>query len=349
MKMKKRDVLWTSLVVLGLVWFPMKLAVAQGQMYGGIKQDTDLIKSMPWRAYVPWLPVFSLRYGVGYTPAYFAPANADASPYVSGGLGVGMAWALGQAGVRGYWSDLGISLGWGLSHMISDNAGGGQFARQTYARDLGISIGKTLFVEKNTGISLGFGIGFKVPLSLASIQSTLITSIAPGLSLSKTFFNRVSLSYSFGMNFNFYQQDSGLYNPDLAGIPGLNQRWGMSHSLGVGVQIVRGLSISAAVNIAVGYSFADAYATTDGPQVFGGENLSLADRASYAINEGNAYGVSLSISYRFNQYLGISASYSNGGPQFEFQYDNEGNRRWILRNPFKLQDSSFAFGISGRI
>lgn len=333
---------------MALLWLATPQAEAAAT-YGGIQSDTDLFKQVPWRAKVPWLPMFSLRYGVGYTPAYFAPANADASPYVSGSFGVGMSWGLAQAGVRGYWSDLGISLGWGLSHGISDNMGGGQYARQTYARDLGISLGKTLFVEKNTGISVGFGVGFKVPLSLSSRQRTVITSISPGISISKNFYRRVSLSYSFGMNFNFYEQDSGLYNPDFAGIPGLNQRWGMSHSFGVGVRVVRGLSIRAGFNIGVGYSFADAYATTDGPQVFGGENLSAADLASYAINEGNFYGLSIGISYRFNQYIGLSASYSNGGTQFEFQYDNEGNRRWVLRNPFKLQNSSFSFGISGSI
>lgn len=345
--MKRYERWWTSLLVVGLLFLPIKTVAAE--LYGGIKYDTDLVKSMPWRAHVPWLPSLSWRYGIGHVPAFFAPANAEASPFVSGSFGLGLSWTLRQADVQGYWADLGFSVGWGLSHMLSDNGGGGQYARQVYARDIGVSIAKQLFVEKNTGIALGFGVGFKIPLSLVSRQSTIMTSIAPALSLSKNFFNRVSLSYSFGVNFNFYEQDSGRYNPDFAGIPGLNQRWGMSHSFGMGVQIVRGLSINAGININVGYSFADAYATTDGPQVFGGDNLSLADRASYAINEGNAYGVSVSINYRFNPYIGLSAGYSNGGSQFEFQYDNAGNRRWILRNPFKLQNSSFSFGVSGSI
>ncbi len=334
-----------------LVMGALGLAIPQAgaELYGGVRTDTDLIKSMPYRAKVPWLPSFSLRYGVGYRPAYFSPANANATPFVSGSFGIGMGWALAQAGVRGYWSDLGISVGWGLSHAITDNFGGGQYARQTYARDIGISLGKTLFVEKNTGIRMGFGVGFKVPISLASQQRTVITSISPGLSLSKSFWGRLSLSYSFGMNFNFYVQDAGLYNPELAGIPGLNQRWGMSHSFGASVQVVRGFSIRAGVNIGVGYSFADAYATTDGPQVFGGENLSAADLASYAINEGNFYGINIGLSYRFNRYFGISAAYSNGGTQYEFQYDNSGNRQFVLRNPFKLENSSFSVGISGSI
>lgn len=345
----KKQYFLVMIVAMALVLGTTSQAQASAS-YGGITSDKELLKNMPWRANVPWLPMFSVRYGVGMTPAYFAPANVDTSPYVSGSLGIGMGWSLAQLGVRGYWQDLSLSFGWGLSHAISDNMGGGQFARQTYARDLGISIGKGLFVEKNTGIRLGFGVSFKVPLSLRSQQTTLITSVAPGLSLSKSFFNkRLSLNYSFGVNFNFYEQDSGRYNPDFAGIPGLNQRWGMNHSLGMSVRVVRGFSIRAGVNVGVGYSFADAYATTDGPQVFGAENLSAADLASYAINEGNFYAVSLGISYRFNRYIGLSAAYSNGGPQFEFQFDNEGNRRWMLRNPFKLQNSSFSFGISGRI
>ncbi len=343
--MKKLVVVLAVLFVVG----SFGASQVKAEPYSGISDDLDIRKSSHWRRKVSWMPRFSLRYGVGYTPAWFAPANGEASPYVSGGLGIGVSWGLAQAGVRGYWSDLGISVGWGLSHMLSDNAGGGQYARQTYSRDIGVSLGKTLFVEKNTGIRLGFGVGFKIPISLRSRQRTVITSVSPGLSLTKTFFRRVTLGYSFSMNFNFYEQDSGIYNPDLAGIPGLNSRWGMSHSLRASFRIVRGLSVSTGVNLGVGYSFADAYATTDGPQVFGSENLSAADLASYALNEGNFYSLSISISYRFNQYFGLSASYSNGGPQFIFTNDDQGNRRWVLRSPFRIQNSSFSFGISGSI
>lgn len=335
--------------VSALCW--LALPHASAAPYGGVTNDTQMLKSVPWRSKAPWLPRFSLRYGVGYTPAWFAPANAPASPYVSGSFGIGVGWSLAQAGVKGYWRDFRISAGWGLSHMITDNAGGGQFARQTYARDIGVSLGKTLFVEKNTGIRLGFGMGLKIPISLRSRQRTLITSISPGISISKSFFRRVSLSYSFGMNFNFFEQDSGIYNPEFAGIPGLNQRWGMSHSFSLGVSIIPGLSIGAGVGIGVGYSFADAYATNDGPQVFGAENLSAADLASYAINEGNFYSFSISLGYVIPVPviggLRLSASYSNGGPQYIFVRDDEGNRRWVLRSPFRLQNSSFGFGISG--
>ena len=279
--------------VLALCW--LALPQANAAPYGGVNDDTQLLKAMPWRAKVPWLPGISLGYGVGFVPAWFSPANAAAAPYVSGGLSVGLGWSLAQFGVTGYWRDLSLSAGWGLSTALSDNFGGGQYARQTYSRDVGVSLGKTLFVEKNTGIRLRMGVGFKIPASLRSRQSTLITSIAPRLNLSKSFFGRVTLSYGFGMNFNFFVQDSGVYNPDFAGIPRLNNRWGMSHSFGLGIGIIRNLSVRAGVSIGVGYSFADAYTTTDGPQVFGGENLSAADLASYAINEGNSYSLALSI------------------------------------------------------
>lgn len=317
---------------------------------GRIKSDKDLRKkSKYWRSRAPWVPSLSLRAGMGFRPNYFAPGNAKVEPYVSTSYSISSGIALRNFGVRGYWSDLSLSLGWGFSKALTENIAGGQYARQVYARDIGVSLGKMLFKERNTGIVLSFGAGFVIPISLRSRFTTLITSISPRLSVSKSFFKRLSLSYSFGANFNFYHQDTPIYDPTFAGIPGLNRRWGMSHSFGVGFKIIRGLSVRAGVNIGVGYSFADAYQNPDGPQVFGAENLSTADLASYSINESNGYSISFGISYRLNRFFGISIGYANGGRQYEFQFNSQGERVQVIRNPFRLQNGSFSLGLSGSI
>ncbi len=322
-----------------------------GGSYGAIRSDSDLLKDKGyWRSKVPYLPMFRLRLGVGFTPAYFAPANVETSPYVTSSLSISSSISLGQFGVKGYWRDLGLSMSWGLTKYLTDNLGGSRYARQLYSRDIGVSLGKTLFVEPNTGISFSGGVSFKIPVSLFSRQKTLITSVAPGISIGKSFLSgRISLGFSWGANFNFYYQDSGLYHPDLAGIPRLNKRWGMNFGFSSSFGIIRGLRVNAGLNVGVGYSFADNYQNPEGPQVYGAEGLSPADLASYAINESNYYSLSIGISYRISRFIGISASYSNGGAQFEYQYDAQGNARYVLRNPFKLQNGSFAFGISGRI
>jgi hypothetical protein len=307
-------------------------------------------KQAGWRKNVPWLPNFSLRLGFGFSPAYYSPANMATSPYVTSNLGIGARFALGQVGVKGYWRDLSFNLGWGLSKALTDNVESSQYARQVYSRNVGIGLNKMLYIEKYTGITFGFSLGFQIPASMEAFQSTLITSIAPGFSIGKTFLGgRISLGYSLQANFNFYHLDSGLYNPELAGIPGLNQRWGLSNSFSAGVQIVKGLSVQVGLNIGVGYSFADAYQSPDGPQVFGAENFSAADLASYAINEGNMYSISIGLSYRLNQYVSFSLGYANGGSQFEYQFDSEGNRHYVVRNPFKLENGRFSFGIGGQI
>jgi hypothetical protein len=315
-----------------------------------IKSDQELMKDPKyWRSKAPWAPSLRIGVGLGFTPNYFSPGNAQVDPYMSTSVSVGMGIAAMQLGVRGYWSDLRLNIGWGFSKALTENIMGGQYARQLYARDIGISLGKSIFRERNSGITLSAGVSFVVPLSLRSTFTTMITSIAPGLSLSKTFFGRLSLSYNFGANFNFYQQDAPVYDPAYQGIPGLNQRWGMSHSFHVAYAILPGLRVSLGLNIGVGFSFADAYQTTDGPQVFGAENLTAADVASYSINESNGYSVFAGIGYRLNRFLSIRAGWSNGGRQYEFQFNDQGERVWQIRNPFRLQNNRFSFSIGGSI
>lgn len=338
------------LILAGFGILLMLCTSTQAIAFQGIKSDQELRKDPSyWRSKAPYLPSFRWRLGIGFRPNYFAPANAEVDPYVSSSLSLSTGWALAQAGVKGYWSDLGFGLSWGFSKALTTNSGGSNIARRIYARDFGFGMGKTIYREKNTGISLSGSLSLKIPFSLSSRQRTLITSLGTGLSLSKRFFNAFSLSYSFGANFNFYQQDSTLYNPAYAGLPGMNSRWGMSHSLGFGFSPIKNFSVRAGLNIGVGYTFADAYPAPDGPQVFGGENLGAADLASYSINEGNYYGISIGVGYRFNRFLSLNAGYSNGGAQYIYQYDTHGNRRWVLRNPFRLQNGSFGFGISGSI
>jgi len=345
----KRFLLLTSILMFFASSSPL-----HAQVPGGINADGDLRKSSgTWRSKVPYLPMFSWGLSVGFRPNYFSPANHEnVQPYVSSGLGLNLRGSLSQYGVTGYWSDVRWGVSWGFSKPLTDNLGAGQqYARRILWRDIGISTGKTLFVEPNTGTRVGFNLSTRIPISLPSRFRTLLSSLGTGISISKRVFGRLGLSYSFGANFNFYEQDTAKYNPDLAGVPrGFNSRWGMSHSFGAGFSIIRGLSVSAGLFIGVGYSFADAYATVDGPQVFGGENMTAADRASYAINEGNFYGVSIGLSYTLIPgVLSIGARYSNSGAQFERQWDNQGKSIFVLRNPFKLQNGSFGFSLGGAI
>ncbi|MCB9637953.1 MAG: hypothetical protein H6727_03500 [Myxococcales bacterium] len=338
------------------------------ETYQDIKSDWSVPKLPSYfRNWAPHLPMLSYGVGFGYRPAYFAPSaaqvafgnssqvnssgdNLAVSPRVSVGVSWSLSASLGQFGVLGWWSDLSFSASWGLSQGLSDNIDTGRYARQVLVRDLGFGISKSLFTERITGFTFSFGLGANVPLSPSSRQSTLITSLSPSLSVGRSFwYGRLRLGYSFSTNFNFYLQDSGVYNPDLAGIPGLNQRWGMTHAISMGFTPFMNFSVGLSLFFGVGYSFADAYASPDGPQVFGADSLTPADLASYPLNEGNSYGISLSVSYRFNRWIGLSLRYSNAGPQFEFQNNANGERIWTVRNPFRLQYGSFGLSLSGSV
>ncbi len=338
------------------------------ESYQDIQSDWSVPKPPAYfRDWAPHLPMLSYGVGFGYTPAYFAPSaakvafgnssevnasgdNLAVSPRISASVSWSLSASLAQYGVLGWWSDLGFSASWGLSQALSDNVDTGRIARQVLIRDLGFGISKGLFTERLTGFRFSFGLGANVPLSPSSRQSTLITSLSPSISVGRSFwYGRLRLSYSFSTNFNFYLQDSGIYNPELAGIPGLNQRWGMSHAISMGFTPVMNFSLGLSIFFGVGYSFADAYANPDGPQVFGSEKLTPADLASYPLNEGNSYGFSLSASYRFNQWIAISLRYSNAGPQFEFQNNANGQSIWVIRNPFRLQYGSFGLSLGGSV
>ena len=336
------------LLLLMLLVVPSVANAAPG--YSFIINDSQLRKDPTyWRAKARMVPSLGVGLGFGFRPVYYAPSNAEVQPYITSGLSISIGAVAAQFGARGYWSDLRMGVSWGFSKALTDNVGSSQYARLEYPRDVGLSLGKSLFVEKNTGIRVGFGVSGRIPVSPSSQLRTLITSLSPRLSASKTFLGRISLSYGFGVNFNFYLQDSGVYNPDLAGIPGVNNRWGMNHSFGLGVAILPNLRVSFGLSIGVGYSFADNYTAVDGPQVFGAENLTPADLASFPINEGNSYGIGFTLSYAINRHIGLSLGYSNGGRQFEWQFDSQGNRHFVLRNPFKLENGSFNFGIRGSI
>lgn len=47
--------------------------------------------------------------------------------------------------------------------------------------------------------------------------------------------------------------------------------------------------------------------------------------------------------------MNVSVSWSNSGPQFEFQNNEKGERIWIIRNPFRLQYNTFGFSIGGAV
>ncbi len=325
-------------------------AVWAGTSYDAIKSDSDLQKASSWRRNAPYVPPLGIGLGFGIMPAYYAPYGAEAKPYVTSSLSIRSGLSAGMFGATGYWSDLYLNLSWGLSKALTDNVGSTQMSYQTYIRDIGIGLSKVLFRERNTGIVMAFSLSGRIPISIRSRYTTLITSLAPGISLSKSFFlGRLSLGYSFGANFNFFQQDAPLYNPDLAGIPRVNSRWGMSHSFSAGIGIVKGLRLGLGVSFSAGYSFADNYTNPDGPQVYGADKMTKADLASYAMNVGNSYGIGISLSYRLNRYLSFSVSYRNGGRQFEYREDDKGNVVYVVRNPFKLQNGSFSIGISGRL
>jgi hypothetical protein len=336
--------------------------------YADINSDWAMPKIPPYfRSWAPHLPMLSYGVGFGFRPAYFAPTGAQVtfgnsgevnskgeslavSPTISSSVSWTLSTSLAQYGVIGWWSDLSFSASWGLAQDLSDNTGSQQIARQIYIRDIGFGISKSLFTERITGFTFRFGLGANIPVSLPSIQSTLITSLSPSISVGRSFwYGKFSLNYTFSTNFNFFVQDSGLYNPELAGIPGLNQRWGMSHALSMSYTPFMNFTMGISVFVGTGYSFADAYANPDGPQVFGAENLTPADLASYPLNEGNSYGVTFSVSYRLNQWLGIALRYTNAGPQFEFQNNASGERVWTVRNPFRLQFGSFGLSLSGSV
>ena len=131
----------------------------------------------------------------------------------------------------------------------------------------------------DTGISVSPSIGMDLPTSTASRTRTMLASLSAGASISRTFFDRLSLSYSLGGSRTFHQHPnpvldeeeirgeddfgSPLYRADGTEAVGpgrfaigqVNTEWGMSH--GIGAQVMFSERVMAGANYALqtGWSY----------------------------------------------------------------------------------------------
>lgn len=134
------------------------------------------------------------------------------------------------------------------------------------------------FEIADTGVEISPSASLTLPVSTGSRTATLLTGLSASASISRTFFDRLTLSYSLGGGRNFHRhtspvldeddiQDdefsSRLFRPDgseaLGGgrflVGGINTEWSMSHGFGAGFMLGGGVMVMANYAIMTGWSY----------------------------------------------------------------------------------------------
>jgi len=201
--------------------------------------------------------------------------------------------------------------------------GGANFPREVRFQDVGINLGWGGYSFGDTGIRLGGGLGFSLPTSRFSRVATVRLGTNAGLSLSKTFFDRMSIALSGGAGKNFHRLTSPAVDisqlgesnvlfragasedigDNLVAIGGINTEYFVSTGASVRIQLVDSLSFSTSYNLAHFWTY-----KVENDDEF---------RNQYA-DAGRGFGQSTStnvaLSYSFLDHFSTSIAASSGMP-----------------------------------
>lgn len=221
--------------------------------------------------------------------------------------------------------DFSFSGSLGFSQGLTANNGiNGSY--ETRLGDLGLSAGWKGWSFESTGISLTPSLSVALPTGRTSQVSTMLLSTSVGLSLSKTFFKRLTLGASLGGSRTFHRYTSPVIDIDDIGEANAIYRYDGSEAVEPGRFAVGG--INTPYSLTTGLSASMRFPHKISLSI--GYNLSTA--WSYRVNESDEFssqyecrGVrcagqgaagSVSLSYKVTDWLGASLSARTfGGPR----------------------------------
>lgn len=209
-----------------------------------------------------------------------------------------------------------------LTHWLSQG-GGLNEVNETRFQDIGLSASWSGIDIKPIGARLSASISGILPTSDLSRAATLYTVISPSLTLSKTLFNRLSLSYSLSGGKGFHSSTSPLANIDRAGTGNVLFRAGGSEDLsGKGLVAIAGRNtefdvsntLAAGVVITEDLSFSVSYTNLN----FWTYDTDFEDNSELTspfASDGRGFSqytfTSVALSYRFLNYFGAQAGLRN--------------------------------------
>lgn len=189
-----------------------------------------------------------------------------------------------------------LSFGYGVSYTVADRhtlslggsatkfvtAGGTTELYEGRIGDLSLSYSPgPLYTIPGANIRLTGGLSATIPVSRASRTDRLYTSLGANLGLSRTFFERLTLSYGFGVSKNFNRYMTTVLdsreldilarsggNEQLAGAlvaadTGILGEWGLSNSLSLRYAFPFGLSTGMSFSLSDSFTYADSSILSD--------------------------------------------------------------------------------------
>ena len=215
--------------------------------------------------------------------------------------------------------DFSVSLSFAFTQWLTQG-GGANGPREARFQDIGLSLGWGGHSFEKTGIRLGGGLDFSFPTSVYSQTASTIVATGASLSLSKTFFERLSLSTYVAGGKTFHRftspvadiskigEDNVLFraggNEDLGSnlvaIGGLNTEYSLSTGISARVKIVEKLSFSTSYGLGNYWTY-----KADNDDEFRNQNA----------DSGRGFGQSIStraaLSYGFLDYFSLSGGISS--------------------------------------
>lgn len=235
--------------------------------------------------------------------------------------------------------DFSTSASIGLVQWLT--AGGGiNDAREVRFQDIGLGVGYKGWSIDSIGVNISPSASFTLPTSKLSQISTLILGTSLGVSISKTFFDKLGLSLSIGGGKDFHRFTSPVLDAEnlqaevdeqslqeelqpeaviyraggsedlgrgLVALSGVNTEWALSFGLGASIPVYEKLRLSASYGLNTAWTYAfdneDEF-TPDVPNVQTGRGV------------GQGFGTSVTLSYPItlgDVNLGLSGGIRTGG------------------------------------
>lgn len=251
------------------------------------------------------------------------------------------------------WNDFTFGASIGFSQNLT--AHGMNRPYETRFQDIGLSAGWSGYTFEQIGVSIRPSIGLSLPASARSQATTLRLGTSAGLSVSKSFFGSLTLSYSLRGSRSFYEytspvmsvqrvgEENAIYRlngeeavePGRFAVAGVNTPWGLSNSLGASFRVGK-------VGLTVGYTYTRrwSYDWTE-------QDEFTSERQCVGRCVGDGMSGNIGMSYSLNDWLSMSGGLSSGGLPKTMDQRSYNFPFWNF-NGAAANSSSISLGLSAR-
>lgn len=223
----------------------------------------------------PWSVSASMRMGVGQGTFVSLAEDSEHADEVQSGAGaydrVSMSFAVSPSYT---WNDFSFSGDVAYSQFLT--AGGGSIEPyEGRFQDIGLSAGHSGYTHEGMGITIAPSFSASLPASARSRAMTTIVSTSLGTSISRNFFDSLTLGYRIGVSRNFHEytspvmdvdkigEDNALFRVDGAesiepgrmAVAGINTQWGMSHGVSASVMFSPQVMAMANYGLQTGWTY----------------------------------------------------------------------------------------------